>query len=101
MALCNQTPTEVTADVDLWVPRGEMGDLPSGIRAVLEAVDAIETAEVLDVSDVRPRTTDICVTATAWLIVDAEGTDAEAITRLLEDGFGVLAVDPHVVEPVD
>jgi hypothetical protein len=101
MAVHATTRTEVTAEVDLWVPRDAMGDLESGVRAVVDDVDGVEDAAVTSVTDVTPRATDIRVSATVWLVVADLPPDAEAAETHLDDGFGVMDSRVLVVEPVE
>jgi hypothetical protein len=93
--------TEVTAEVDLWVPRDTMGDLESGVRGVVADVDGVETAEVTGVTDVTPRATDIRVTATVWLVLADHAPETEAVRATLEDGFAIMDASVLVSEPAD
>lgn len=95
------TTTEVTAEVDLWVPRDEMGDLESGVRCVVVDVDGVDAAEVTGVTDVTPRATDIRVTATVWLVFEGHDPDPEAVAETLEDGFGIMGATVLVTERAD
>jgi len=94
------SPTaKVTAEVDLWVPRDAMGDLESGVRAVVADVDGVETAEVTGVTDVTPRATDIRVTATVWLVLAHSDPDPDRVRDTLEDGFGVMDATVLLADP--
>jgi hypothetical protein len=101
MAVHASETVEVTAEVDLWVPRDTMGDLESGVRGVVGDVAGVETAEVTGVTDVTPRATDIRVTATVWLVVADHEPDAEAVRETLEDGFAVMSASVLVVDPAE
>ena len=101
MAVHASETVEVTAETELWVPRGTMGDLESGVRGVVVAVEGVETAEVTGVTDVTPRSTDIRVTATVWLVIDGHAPDPAAVEETLEDGFAVMAASVLVVEPAE
>lgn len=98
MAVHATTAVEATAELDLWVPRDAMGDLESGVRAVVTGVDGVETAEVTGVTEVTPRATDIRVTATVWLVLPDHDPDAEAVRETLEDGFGIMDATVLVAE---
>lgn len=101
MAIHATTAVEVTAEVDLWVPRDTMADLESGVRTVVADVDGVETAEVTGVTDVTPRATDIRVTATVWLVLTDHADEDEAVVKTLEDGFGIMDAGIRVLESAD
>ena len=101
MAVHASETVEVTAETELWVPRGTMGDLESGVRGVVVDVEGVETAEVTGVTDVTPRSTDIRVTATVWFVLDAHAPDPAAVEETLEDGFAVMAASVLVAEPAE
>ncbi|MEF8852956.1 MAG: hypothetical protein V5A28_11130 [Haloarculaceae archaeon] len=99
MAVHASETVEVTAEVDLWVPRDTAGDLESGVRRVLADVEGVQTAEVTGVTDVTPRATDIRVSATVWLVLAGHEPAPDAVRETLEDGFGVMAASVLVVDP--
>lgn len=101
MAVHATTAVEVTAEIDLWVPRDAMGDLESGVRAVVTDVDGVETAEVTGVTDVTPRSTDIRVTATVWLVLADHEPEADAVAETLDDGFGIMDAAVLVTETAE
>jgi hypothetical protein len=85
----------VEAVVELRVPRGAMGDLPSGARDVLAKVEAVRGVDLGEVRRVRPTSFDIHVTVAARLDVAGE---PENVHDALLDGFGIEAVDAHPVD---
>lgn len=93
--------TQVTAEVDLWVPRDAMGDLESGVRTVVADVEGVQSAEVTGVTDVTPRSTDIRVTATVWLVLADHGPEADAAEETLADGFGIMDASVLVAETAE
>ena len=93
--------TEVTAEVDLWVPRDAVGDLESGVRAVVADVEGVESADVTGVTDVTPRATDIRVTATVWLVMADQVPEPDATEATLDDGFAIMDATVLVAEPAD
>ena len=101
MAVHASETVEVTAEIDLWVPRDTMGDLESGVRGVVGDVAGVETAEVTGVTDVTPRATDIRVTATVWLVLANHVADPATVEETLEDGFGIMGASVLVVEGAD
>lgn len=101
MAVHATTAVEVTAEIDLWVPRDAMGDLESGVRGVVGDVDDVETAEVTGVTDVTPRSTDIKVTATVWLVIADHADADDAVVETLVDGFGIMDASVLVTEPAE
>ena len=101
MAVHASETVEVTAETELWVPRDTMGDLESGVRGVVADVEGVATAEVTGVTDVTPRSTDIRVSATVWLVIDEHAPDPAAVKETLEDGFAVMAASVLVVEPTE
>jgi Asp-tRNA(Asn)/Glu-tRNA(Gln) amidotransferase C subunit len=84
------TTTMIEALVELRVPRGEMGDLPSGVRDVLTSVEAVHAVELQAVRGVRPTSFDLRVTATVRLDVAA---DPDRADQAVADGFGVEHVE--------
>jgi hypothetical protein len=88
---------EAAAAVTLRVPRGAMGDLPTGVREVLAGVAGVETVDVGEIGAVRPDSFDIHVDVTARLGMD-ETTDPDAARDRLLDGFGIEAVEAVVVD---
>jgi hypothetical protein len=94
-ALASQT------EVDLWVPRDAMGDLESGVRAVVADVDGVASAEVTAVTDVTPRSTDIRVTATVWVVLAEPVADPETTADTLAAGFGIMDATVLVTDPAD
>ena len=90
----------VSSLVSLRVPRGEAGDLDSGVVDVLEAVDGVERVELDGVTSVRPTWTDIHVDADVRVTLSdaVDGDDADAVQSTLEDGFGVTDVEQVSVE---
>jgi len=80
--------TEVEADLQLRVPRGEAGSLGDGARTVLDGVDAVRTVEIVDIGGMRPDAFDLYVDATARIVVAADEPEPT-----LADGFGVVVVD--------
>jgi len=101
MAVHASETVEVTAEVDLWVPRDAMGDLESGVRAVVADVEGVESAEVTGVTDVTPRATDIRVTATVWLVLADHAPEPDAVQETLENGFAVMDASVLVTEPAE
>ncbi|GCF15471.1 hypothetical protein Harman_34060 [Haloarcula mannanilytica] len=95
MSLQATSPTEVSADVSLRVPRGGSETLEAGVAGVLAAVDGVEDVTVDRVTSVRPTWTDIRVDADVSLTlrVDDDRNTADARTELLQAGFGVMAVN--------
>jgi hypothetical protein len=91
--------TEVTAEVDLWVARDEMGDLESGVHRVVSDVDGAGNVEVTGITDVTPRATDIRVTATVRFRTDER--DPDAVRETLVEGFGVMDATVLVAEALD
>jgi hypothetical protein len=87
----------VEAAVTLRVPRGAMGDLPTGVQEVLAGVAGVETVDVGEIGAVRPDSFDIHVDVTARLGMD-ETTDPDAARDRLLDGFGIEAVEAVVVD---
>jgi len=88
----------VEVTVTLRVPRGAMGDLPTGAREVLAGVDGVETVDVGGIHDVRPTSFDIRVDVAARLGIAPETTDPDAVRGRLLDGFGIEAVEAVVVD---
>jgi hypothetical protein len=88
----------VDVDVELRVPRGEMGDLPAGVAEVLADVDGAEVVDIGDIDGVRPGALDIYVDVTARLEGDfgARGTDEMAAH--VADAFGIETVHAVAVE---
>jgi len=101
MAVHASETVEVTAEIDLWVPRDTMGDLESGVRAVVADVDGVETADVTGVTDVTPRSTDIRVTAAVWLVIADHTPEPDAVRQTLEDGFAVMDASVLVTEAAE
>ncbi|WP_423998763.1 hypothetical protein ACOZ4I_09180 [Haloarcula salina] len=95
MSLQATPPTEVSADVSLRVPRGGSETLEAGVAEVLAAVDGVDAVTVDRVTSVRPTWTDIRVDADVSLSLRvAEDSDrVDASTALLQQGFGVMAVN--------
>ncbi|RLM95810.1 hypothetical protein [Haloarcula sp. Atlit-7R] len=89
MSLQATPPTEVSADVSLRVPRGGSETLAAGVADVLAAVDGVEDVAVDRVTSVRPTWTDIRVDADVSLTMQVDGDR----TELLQEGFGVMAVN--------
>ncbi|MFB6074424.1 MAG: hypothetical protein ABEJ89_05385 [Haloarculaceae archaeon] len=101
MSLQATTPVDATAAVSLRVPRGEAGDLESGVAEVLESVESVETVAVDQVTGVRPTWTDLRVDVDARFTVrvPADHDDRVATVReLLADGFGVTEVTGLIVD---
>lgn len=102
MSLTATKRSVVSATVSLRVPRGEAGNLDSGVVDVLEAVDAVESVALEHVASVRPTWTDIHVDADVRLdfgqSLDVE--DDAAVVTTLEDGFGVESVEDLSMEEV-
>jgi len=90
-------PVAVEATVTLRVPRGAMGDLPTGTREVLAGVAGVETVDVGEIHEVRPTSFDIRVDVAVRLGTD-ETTDPDAVRDRLLDGFGIEAVEAVVVD---
>jgi len=101
MSLQATTQIDASVDVSLRVPRGEAGNLESGVADVLANVDGVTEATVERVTSVRPTWTDIRVDAdvrlTAEVAADADDRPATVEARL-EDGFGVTDVNGLVVD---
>lgn len=95
MSLQATPPTEVSADVSLRVPRGGSETLEAGVAEVLAAVDGVDAVTVDRVTSVRPTWTDIRVDADVSLSLRvADASDRiDASTALLQQGFGVMAVN--------
>jgi hypothetical protein len=93
-----ETGVPVEATVTLRVPRGAMGDLPSGVREVLAGVAGVETVDVGEIRAVRPTSFDIRVDVAARLGIALETTDPDAARERLLDGFGIEAVEALVVD---
>lgn len=90
----------VEAAISLRVPRGAMGDLPTGVREVLAGMTGVGTVDVGEIRAVRPASFDIYVDVTARLGIDIETIDPDPDTvrdRLL-DGFGIESVEAVVVD---
>jgi hypothetical protein len=98
MAVHASETVEVTAEVDLWVPRDTMGDLESGVHGVVADVEDVETADVTGVTDVTPRATDIRVTATVRLVLTDHTSDPGAVEQTLENGFAFMGASVLVTE---
>lgn len=88
----------VEAAITLRVPRGAVGDLPTGVREVLTAVAGVETVDLGEIHAVRPTSFDIHVDVTARLGTAFETTDPDAVRERLLDGFGIEAVETVVVD---
>jgi hypothetical protein len=89
----------VDAIVRLRVPRGTIGDLPSGARDVLAKVDAVRSVDVGEIRDVRPTSFDIHVEVAARLDVAGDDSgDPDGLREALLDGFGIEAVDALTVD---
>lgn len=101
MAVHASSTVEARAEVDLWVHRDAMGDLERGVTAVLEDVAGVREAETAAVSAVRPRATDIRVTATVEVVLTDQPADAGAVRETLEDGVGVFTAELAQVSPAD
>jgi hypothetical protein len=54
-----EEPVAVEVDVELRVPRGEMGDLPAGVAAVLAGIDGAEVVDVGEIDAGRRAALDI------------------------------------------
>lgn len=95
MSLTATKRSVVSATVSLRVPRGEAGNLDSGVVDVLENVDGVERVALEHVASVRPTWTDIHVDADVRLDLDeaVDADDQDAVVAILEDGFGVEAVE--------
>ncbi|MBV0903399.1 hypothetical protein [Haloarcula salina] len=95
MSLQATPPTEVSADVSLRVPRGGSETLEAGVAEVLAAVDGVDSVTVDRVTSVRPTGTDIRVDADVSLSlrISDESDRVDASTALLQQGFGVMAVN--------
>lgn len=89
---------EVEADLELRIPRGEVGSLDDGARTVLNKIDRVREVEVDDIGSVRPDAFDLYVDVSARLVLDVReleepvAVDDDVATRL-RDGFGVVAID--------
>ena len=88
----------VEAAVTLRVPRGAMGDLPTGVREVLAGVAGVEAVDVGEIHAVRPTSFDIHVDVTTRLDLDSETTDPDDVRDRLLDGFGIEAVEAVVLD---
>lgn len=88
----------VAVDVELRVPRGAMGDLPAGVAEVLANVDGADVVDVGEIDGVRPAALDIYVDATGRLEGDFGDRDADTMTDLVADTFGVEAVHAVAIE---
>jgi len=91
-------PVAVEATVTLRVPRGAMGDLPTGTREVLDGVAGVESVDVGEIHDVRPTSFDIRVDIAVRLGVASGTADPDAVRDRLLDGFGIEAVEAVVVD---
>jgi hypothetical protein len=96
----HQQRTEARVECRLRVPRGAGGDLSSGVRDVLAAIESVEAVAVRDVSNMRPAPADIYLDARAdvTLPADEADRDPEAVRARLRDGFGVERVDAVALE---
>ena len=90
--------TTVEATLTLRVPRGAMGDLPTGVRDVIGEVTGVETVDVGEIRAVRPDSFDLHVDAAPRLGLDRETTDPDAVCERLLDGFGIEAVETVVLD---
>lgn len=101
MSLQATVPVDASADVSLRVPRGEAGDLESGVSDVLANVDGVTDATVQRVTSVRPTWTDIRVDADVRVTVEVDAEDGDrssVVEARLEDGFGITDVNDLVVD---
>jgi hypothetical protein len=101
MSLQATVQLDVSTDVSLRVPRGETGDLESGVADVLANVDGVTDVTVEGVTSVRPTWTDVRVDADARLTVETTAAETERVSNLegrIEDGFGVTDVHRLVVD---
>jgi len=94
MAAASQT-VRVVADLTMHVSRNATGDLEAGAESVVARIDAVESVDGVDVTDLQPRLNDLQVEATVEATLDVDDApDTEAATReVLADGFGVDSVD--------
>ncbi|WP_255196399.1 hypothetical protein [Halorarius litoreus] len=85
---------EVTAALELRVPRGEAGSLDQGARTVLAKIDCVREVDVERIDGMRPDAFDLYVDVVAQLRLDAEPEANHAdLVALLRDGFGVTDVE--------
>lgn len=101
MSLEATVPVDVSVDVSLRVPRGEAGNLESGVADVLANVDGVTDVTVERITSVRPTWTDVRVDADTSLAVEVGPDDADrpaAVESRVEDGFGVTDVNGVVVD---
>ncbi len=104
MSIQTTNTVDVSADVSLRVPRGEAGNLESGVRDVLANADGVTDATVDGVTSVRPTWTDVRVDADVRLAVavDADESDrSAAVSARLADGFGITGVNDLSVDGGD
>jgi hypothetical protein len=87
----------VRASLTVLVTRNADGDLQSGVRARLAAVDCVVGVDRADVSGLRPALNDVRVQVDAALRVSGPA-DAAAVAAALESGFGVQDVREVDVE---
>jgi len=93
-----EEPVAVEVDVELRVPRGEMGDLPAGVAAVLAGIDGAAVVDVGEIDAVRPAALDIYVDVTGRVEGDFGDRDADAVADHVADAFGIETVHAVAVE---
>lgn len=91
----------VVADLRIRVQRSAPGDLETGVRRVIEAIDGVTSVETVAVAAMTPNMNDIFVevrvTATVRLAGSVDDERAAVRSELL-DGFGVDAVEAVAIE---
>ncbi len=70
------------------MPRGAVGDVEGGVRAVVGDVDGVDRVEVHELSGVRPDALDLYVDCEVTVEIAADVDDPAGRLR---SGFGVLA----------
>jgi hypothetical protein len=91
-------PVAVEVDVELRVPRGEMGDLPAGVAEVLAGIDGATVVDVGEIDAVRPAALDIYVDVTGRVEGDFGDRDPDTMADHVADAFGIEAVHAVAVE---
>lgn len=105
MSLKPTVLVDASVDVSLRVPRGEAGNLESGVADVIANADGARDVSVERVTSVRPMWTDIHVDADVRLSIEvaSDATDrpdavGATVGATLEDAFGVTEVNALVVD---
>lgn len=99
MAIHELRGVGVTADLTVEVPRNGRGDLQSGVETQLHRVAGVATVDDVDVTGITPRLNDLTADATVRVTVDVDRPDADAVTTVLGDGFGITVRDVRLDDP--